>query len=76
MMWDGYGSTAWGWAIGALLLMLVVAAVVVVAVRTGMTPQSSAARLSPKDILDERLARGELTPGQYRQHLKALGLTS
>ena len=73
MMWGNYGTMGWGWAIGALVVIIVVAAIVLLVVKSNATSTTSAARQSPKEILDERLARGELTLGQYREHLKALG---
>lgn len=70
-MWD-YGHGWWMWIPGLLLTILIVTAIVVVivlAVRssarpdiTGVVQMDAAGR-----ILDERLARGEITMEQYRE---------
>ena len=71
MIWDyGYGMW-WLWIPGLLLTLLIVACIVVLivfAVRSsGRTHVSGPAELDPaRRILDERLARGEITPEQYR----------
>lgn len=71
MMWDyGYGAW-WMWIPGLLLTLLIVAGIVVLivlAVRsTGRSHDTRPAELDPaRRILDERLARGEITPEQYR----------
>jgi putative membrane protein len=76
MMWD-YGPGAWWmWAQGLVVPLLVGAAVVLLAmllVRAGSPPerrtgQGDAART----ILEERLARGELTTEQFREMLGAI----
>lgn len=74
-MWDyGYGMW-WMWIPGVLLTLLIVAGIVVLivfAVRsTGSSSRPDNARPADVDparrILDERLARGEITPEQYRE---------
>lgn len=71
MMWD-YGHGWWMWIPGLLLTILIVTAIVVVIVlamrsstrpdHTGIVQVDAAGR-----ILDERLARGEITAEQYRE---------
>ena len=74
MMWDyGYGMW-WMWIPGLLLTLLIVAGIVVLIVLAVRSTGSSSrpddkgvADLDPaRRILDERLARGEITPEQYR----------
>lgn len=86
MMWDyGYGM-GWGWIL-ILFGLLAVAALVVLVVRSftagppspppgqppthGQPPGSNA-----RAILEERLARGEVTPDEYREIRRALDETS
>jgi putative membrane protein len=90
MMWDGYGMTGWGWGFGLLIAVGVVILVVVLiltlskprsvpsqAPPTGHAPPTEpGGATSPKQILDERYARGELTTEEYRERLTALGLDS
>ncbi|WP_448002125.1 SHOCT domain-containing protein [Agromyces bauzanensis] len=72
MMWDdGYGVW-WMWIPGLLLTLLVVAGIVVLivlAVRSAGRPHDapSADGDAARRILDERLARGEITSEQYRE---------
>lgn len=73
MRWGNYGAMGWGWAIGAIFVILLVATAVVRTVRTTAKSRRTSAGPSPKEILDERLAKGELTPDQYQVRLKALG---
>ena len=75
MMWDyGYGMW-WLWIPGLLIPLLIVAGIVVLIV---LAVRSSGATGRPHDtqppqpdpaqrILEERLARGEITPEQYRE---------
>ena len=73
MMWDyGYGMW-WMWIPGLLLTLLIVAgivALIVLAVRSSGRPHDNT-RPTDQDvarrILDERLARGEITTEQYRE---------
>ncbi|GAA4372559.1 SHOCT domain-containing protein [Agromyces bauzanensis] len=86
MMWDyGYGM-GWGWIL-ILFGLLAIAALVVLVVRSftsgssgpppgqppthGQPPRSNA-----RAILEERLARGEVTPDEYREIRRALDETS
>ena len=83
MMWGNYGMGGWAWGFGALVLIGLVILVVVL-VRTfsqprpvpGLAQARPSAASSPRQILDERYARGELTTEQYRERLSALGLDS
>lgn len=87
-MWGSYGMGLWGWAFGGLVLVGVVVLVVVVLVVVLIGVSSNSRRqsalpgpgtrdsgtLSPKQILDDRYARGELTSKEYRERLATLGL--
>lgn len=77
MMNGSYGSGMYGGAwmmlvVGFLLLAVVVTTIVLVARLAGPQqsppPGATAAPSvgSPRDILDQRLARGEITPEDYR----------
>jgi putative membrane protein len=83
---DGHMDSGWGFAmaLGMLGVLVLLVAVVVVAVvwatrsshATG-TPAASPTAGTPapgsaKQILDERLARGEIEPDEYRARLEAL----
>jgi putative membrane protein len=80
MFWgDGYGI-GWGWLIG-LLLLLAVAALVVLVIRSftsappGSTPHQGPPvppRSHARAIAEERLARGEISPDEYREIVRAL----
>ncbi|MBX3100712.1 MAG: SHOCT domain-containing protein [Salinibacterium sp.] len=80
MMWGNYGMGSWGWAFGTLVLVgVVILVIVLVRVFAGSRrrlPVSTlgANSLSPKQILDERYAKGELTSEEYRERLATLGL--
>lgn len=83
-MWGyGYNMMGWGWLIGAVLIVLVVIAVVVVLLlapgrtnRAAVAPTSVAsATPTPRQILDERYAQGDLTTEEYLERAKHLGLT-
>jgi putative membrane protein len=67
--WDG----GWMWLWGTLM-MLTWVAVIGVAVwlilRSVRNDRNSSAR--PREILDERFARGELTPEEYQERREAL----
>lgn len=77
MMWWGseYGM-GWMWIPGVLFTLLVVAgivALIVVATRSGRSYSvGPGAQDSARTILGERLARGEITPEQYRELLATL----
>ena len=75
MMW-GYGGGAWMWIVGGLVLIGVVVLVVVLirsataGTNVGATPAATTS--TPRQILDERFARGELTTDEYRERLETL----
>ena len=78
MMYDN--DFAWGWMwLGGILLLLILAALIVLIVRAFTSDTSSrggGARPpsgSPaRQIIEERLARGEITPEEFRQLARAL----
>ena len=82
-MMDGYGYGGmglWGGLIGLILNVAIIVAIiwlVVWAVRRFSSGQSHGSQVtgaqSPRDILQVRYARGEITRDQYRQMLKDLG---
>ncbi|MDJ0336139.1 SHOCT domain-containing protein [Salinibacterium sp. G-O1] len=71
MNWGYSGMAGWAWGFGALVVVGVVILVIVL-IRLLGKPSSSTS--SPKRILDERYARGEVTTEEYRERLSALGL--
>ena len=85
-MW-GYGydmmGWGWGWLIGAVLIILVVIAVIVIlrlvpgrGNRLAAAPMSVASGTpTPRQILDERYAQGDLTTEEYVERVEHLGLT-
>ena len=78
MMW-GYGYSGWGWmwVVGALVAAgIVVLAVVLIRNSTSSTiavTSGAPVTSTPRQILDERYARGELTTEEYRERVKTLG---
>ena len=74
-MMDWYGGMSWGgWLIACLMMFAVVAlvVVVVVALTGGSRGGVRFGRPSAKDILDERLARGEIDVEEYTRTLDLL----
>ena len=72
----------WGWMMwfGGVVIILNLGALIVLVVRSftaGASPrpgqQPSAPGSSARQIAEERLARGELTPDEFREVAKALG---
>jgi putative membrane protein len=82
MYWGEHMSTG-GWIfsiLGTLIIVALVVGVVILAAQAlhdrGEGTASGAARAeSPREILDRRLASGELTVGQYDELLQRLGDT-
>ncbi|WP_111721500.1 SHOCT domain-containing protein [Homoserinimonas sp. OAct 916] len=85
-MMYGYGFNMWWmWLYGALAVAgLVVLIVVIVRIAAGGTKGNQGhgnaptapgveAKRTPRQILDERYARGELTTEEYRERLAVLG---
>lgn len=69
----------WGWAMAVMMVvaLLVVVALVVWLVRTTALGRASEAAPpvpeTPQQILDRRLAAGELTPAEYEERRALLG---
>lgn len=76
MWWGGEYGMWWMWIPGALFTLLVVAgivALIVAATRSGRSLSvGQRAQDSARTIARERLARGEITPEQYRDLLATL----
>lgn len=78
MMW-GYGYNGWGWMwlVGALVVLGIVVLVVFLVRNSIASPNADAgiknATSTPRQILDERYARGELTTEEYRERIETLG---
>lgn len=71
--WDhmsGWGG-GWMWLWGTLM-MLSWAAIIAAAVWFVLRADPDRSRSRAREILDERLASGELTPGEYRERRDAL----
>ncbi|GAA1743905.1 SHOCT domain-containing protein [Microcella frigidaquae] len=80
MMWGyGYDGWAWMWVVGSLFVIgVVVLVVVLVRNSTAGTSRGNppvAMTPTPRQILDERFARGELTTDEYRERVETLGGT-
>jgi putative membrane protein len=82
MMWGNYSMSGWSWGFGGLVVIGVVILIVVL-VRRQSPSRIDASRISsgvvgstptPKQILDERYAKGELTTEEYRERISALGI--
>ena len=84
MMWGNYGMNEWSWGFGALVVIGVVILIIVVMRRPSNSqtsapsspPTGAGGAPSPKQILDARYAKGDLTTEEYRERLSALGLDS
>jgi putative membrane protein len=76
-MWHDYGDPGWGWmafGMGLFWLVLIVVGIAVVSALLGGLPgkNTRGARPSARDLLDERLARGELDVADYQARCRAL----
>lgn len=74
---DDHMDGGWEWVMVALLVitLVVVAALVVWVARSGAGQRPAAAaepRETPRQILDRRLAAGELTPTEYEERRRLL----
>ncbi|MDF0513313.1 SHOCT domain-containing protein [Agromyces sp. H3Y2-19a] len=84
MMW-GYGYGAWWMWIPAVLIPLLIVAGIVVAIvfsvretRTSSHPSAGWGHAefdSARPILEDRLAKGEITPDQFRELLETLDVS-
>ena len=77
MYWDGNGG---GWAVGMVILMILFSGSIVALLWVGVRALSnrppqpgSTDRQEPRDILAERLARGEIEPEEFQRRLEVLG---
>jgi len=73
-MWWDYG-TGWGWLammIGMAGFWILVAVVVVALFRTAGSSSARSESTDAREILEQRLARGEIDVDEYRQRLDAL----
>jgi putative membrane protein len=64
-MWCWSALGGWHWLTMAAVWLLVVGGTIWAATR--LTPTSSRPPRTPDQILDERFARGEVSPTEYRQ---------
>lgn len=78
MYWDGHDGG--GWVVGMAIMMIVfwgsITALVWVGVRALLNRPSQPGpsnRQEPRDILAERLARGEIEPEEFERRLELLG---
>jgi len=66
----------WSWGpmfgMGALWLVVLIAVIVVVVWMLRSTGSATAGRSTPKEILRERFARGDIDADEYREHLAEL----
>jgi uncharacterized membrane protein len=70
-MWDGMWGHMWGGGVWALLWIVLIMVVVLVAlsfmVPFGWTTRREGRRRDPLEAAEERLAKGEITPGEFDQ---------
>jgi|tagenome__1003787_1003787.scaffolds.fasta_scaffold19529678_1 putative membrane protein len=75
-MMDWYGGMGWGgWLIACLMMLAflaLVAVVVFIGLASGFRGISGISRPTAKDILDDRLARGEIDIEEYTRDLDVL----
>jgi putative membrane protein len=77
MYGNGFGW-GWMWFGGVMLLVLILAALIILIVRTWTAGSSARGGQTPstantaRQIAEERLARGEITPDEFRQVARAL----
>jgi putative membrane protein len=77
-MMNGYTMSGWGWLLMTLGMLGFWALVAVLALALLRRPRQPDQQPRPgaEEILAERLARGELDPDEYRQHLQTLQETT
>lgn len=78
MYWDGHGGG--GWFVGMVIFMIVFWGSIVALIWAGVRALPNRAaqpgttdRPEPRDILAERLARGEIEPEEFQRRLELLG---
>jgi putative membrane protein len=74
MMDDGPGGNGWMWLWAALMVVIVVALIGlgVWAITRIPRPAAPQPHDRAREILAERLARGEITPDEYRERMQHL----
>ncbi len=79
MYWDGYGGG--GWAVGMAIMMVLfwgsITALIWVGIRALLSrpPRPGPKdRQEPREILAERLARGEIEPEEFERRIELLGV--
>jgi putative membrane protein len=75
VMMDWYGGMGWGsWLVACLMMIAFLALIVVlvIALTTASRGGFRLGRLTAKDVLDERLARGEIDMEEYTRTLDVL----
>lgn len=81
-MYDDHMDSGWGWGMFALMVIAVAAIVVLVIwlvrstsisiAHSGRTPEGAPTE-TPMQILDRRLAQGEIAPEEYKERAAILG---
>ena len=66
---DGWG---WGWGILMMVVLIAVTGLVTWAIVRSTQPTSGHPHDRAREILAERLARGEITPDEYRERAQHL----
>jgi putative membrane protein len=73
-MMDGGDGDGWMWVWGVVCLLLVVAVIGLIAWAIARsTPRGPRPNDRAREILADRLARGEITPEEYRDRVQHLG---
>jgi putative membrane protein len=78
-IYSDHMNGAWGWGMATVMILAVVAIVALVVwlvrsthVSHGPAHPAAAPPETPTEILDRRLARGEIAPEEHRERLAAL----
>lgn len=69
MFWYGSGTNGWGYALMAISMIAFWGLVVAAVFYLIPSSRASSDRPTPKQILAERFARGEITEEEFRRHL-------